>query len=329
MVDDEKRTPLFERAIRERLSGTTDRVVLDLGTGPFAVFALAAARAGAKKVYAIEAQPEAAQRAREVIKRATDVPQGTIEIVEGFSTRVTLPEKVDLCVAEIIGSIASEEGLHATIRDAQARHMKRPFDPASYIPTRCQTFAAPASYALHYALGPENGFDWSKLNGEPIRLNCRDESLQLLSEPQLLEDISFADINFPQPGRWAPAAGGALSYKVDQARVEANERLFYEELKREKVKEEEAKTLSAGVARSLSGLACWPKLVLDPAGELNVPSRGPHGESEKSHWQTVLPLLSARPVAVQPGDELRIDATVDLGKEPDVPLRYKLSGRLI
>lgn len=132
------------------------------------MLALIAARAGARKVYAIEANAEAVRRAREAVSRATDVPPGVIEVLEGFSTAVTLPEKADLLVAEIVGSIASEEGLHATMRDAQARHVKRPYDPASYIPNRCQTVAAPATYALHYALGPPQ-FDWGKLKGEPVR----------------------------------------------------------------------------------------------------------------------------------------------------------------
>ena len=35
---------------------------------------------------------------------------GAIEVIEGFSTELTLPEKVDLCVFEICGSLASEEG---------------------------------------------------------------------------------------------------------------------------------------------------------------------------------------------------------------------------
>ena len=35
---------------------------------------------------------------------------GLIEVIEGFSTELTLPEKVDLCVFEICGSLASEAG---------------------------------------------------------------------------------------------------------------------------------------------------------------------------------------------------------------------------
>ena len=35
--------------------------------------------------------------------------------------------------------------------------------------------------------------DWSKIVGkDPIRFNCRDEALQVLAEPQLLEDVDFS-----------------------------------------------------------------------------------------------------------------------------------------
>ena len=47
MRDDEGRTPLFERAIRARLAGQEGQLtVLEIGTGPFALLALIAARAG-------------------------------------------------------------------------------------------------------------------------------------------------------------------------------------------------------------------------------------------------------------------------------------------
>ena len=47
MRDDEGRTPLFEKAIRARLAGQEGQLtVLEIGTGPFALLALIAARAG-------------------------------------------------------------------------------------------------------------------------------------------------------------------------------------------------------------------------------------------------------------------------------------------
>ena len=126
-------------------------------------------------------------------------------------------------------------GLHATIRDAQARHVKDPRSASSFIPARCQTYAAPASYALHYVLGPPQ-FDWTKLK-EPVRFNCRDQSVQLLAEPQLVEDIGFAEA-MPPPGTQQPAA--PLSFRVSPERLAANEAVYLQELRREGAKDKEA-----------------------------------------------------------------------------------------
>jgi len=274
-------------------------------------------------VYAIEAQPEAARRARQAVRQAGF--DKTIEVLDGCSTAVTLPEKADLVVAEIVGSIASEEGMYATIRDAQARLVKRPDLASSWIPNRCQTLAAPATYALHYALGPP-AFDWGKLK-EPVRVNCRDETLQTLAEPLVIEDISFADLALPSEGTWRPSPPVA-SFVVSGARIEANQEKYYAELRREGSKEQEARELSAAVAHSLSGLALWPRLVLDKEAALVVESRGPRGEHRKSHWQTVLPLLSARPQPVDAGDTVVVRATVELGRGVAEPLRYSLAGEV-
>ena len=322
MRDDESRTPIFEAAIKKRLAGTDDQVVVDIGTGPYALLAIMAARAGAKRVYAIEAEPELARRARAAVAKAG--LGGVVSVVDGFTTSVSLPEKADLALAEIVGSVASEEGCIATIRDAQARLLKRPNDPESWIPQRAQTLGAPASYALHYSLGPENGFDWTKLK-EPVRLNCRDETLALLAEPQLLEDISFADANLPAAGAWRPVAS-PTRWSIDADRIAKNEETYFAELKREGVKEAEAKPLAASVARSLSGVALWPRLILDSDGEFVCQSRGARGESRKSHWQTVLPLLSARPVDVTERSAVTLRYEVDLGREVAAPPKYKLDG---
>ena len=80
--DDTRRTPQFIKAIQERVRGREGLTVLDIGTGPFALFATVAARAGAKKVYAVEANPEAADRARNFLAEQEDIPEGVIEACE-------------------------------------------------------------------------------------------------------------------------------------------------------------------------------------------------------------------------------------------------------
>ena len=59
-----------------------------------------------------------------------------------------------------------------------------------------------------------------------------------------------------------------------------------------------ARELAGILARSFSGMAFWPQLVLDPEAEIVVDSRGPGGASQKSHWETVVSILSDRPFPV-------------------------------
>ena len=70
---------------------------------------------------------------------------------------------------------------------------------------------------------------------------------------------------------------------IDAARVAANERKYLEELRKEKVPDAEAAATASAAARAFSGIAMWPRLVLDEEGSLVVESRGPRGEHQKSH----------------------------------------------
>jgi len=142
-----------------------------LSAGPLALFAIIAAQAGAGKVYAIEANSEDVKSARATVTKLGF--EDIIEVLEGFSNEITLPEKADFAVAEIVGSIASEEGAYATILDAHRRLIKEPLNPSNWIPSRIQTYGSSVSYTLHNLFQPPE-FDWTKLNGEPVRFNCRD-----------------------------------------------------------------------------------------------------------------------------------------------------------
>ena len=104
--------------------------------------------------------------------------------------------------------------------------------------------------------------------------------------------------------------------------------MYYDELRREGAKEEEARAVAGGAAHGLSGVALWPRLILDPKGDIVVESRGPRGEGQKSHWQTVLALLAPRPVPVAAGSMLQLEATVKLGAAVDVPPVYELQARV-
>ena len=324
MVNDQSRTPLFEKAITNRLKSAEpdSQVVLDLGTGPFALFAVMAAEAGAKHVYAIEASKEAAASARDVIKARK--LEDRVTILEGFSTDITLPEKADFAVAEIVGSVATEEGAVATILDASRRLVKNPTESSSWIPARVQTLGAPASYTLHNLFRPP-AFDWGKLDGQPVRFNCRDEGLQLLSDPAVVEDVSFADI-----ARAGGAATRQITFTVDPRRVEANVEKFGDEFAKngqERLRSEVGK-LKVDTANSVSGIAMWPRLILDDDIQINS-RQYPDGGQQKSHWQTVLPILSPEPVPVKGGDRIVVNFDFDIPNEVTRPASYKISGQVV
>ncbi|CAK0802847.1 unnamed protein product [Prorocentrum cordatum] len=293
MRDDTRRTPQFIKAIQQRVSARKGCTVLDIGTGPFALFALVAARAGAKKVYAVEANPEAVKRAQDFVNQAEDIPEGAIEVIEGLTTAIKLPEKVDIVCAEIIGAIASEENCCATIKDAQNRHMKDPTDPFNFIPVGVETYMAPVSYALHGMLAPPR---FERLQGRPLRVNCRDETVQLLADPQRLESLQFADPALPGRGRIPETA---FSFPVTSERLQANYKKYYDAVVKDGAKADEAERLATSVAYGFSGVAFWPKLILDTTGDIVVESRGPRGEHQKSHWQTLLSLTTPVPAAVK------------------------------
>jgi len=322
MRDDAERTPKFVEAIRRRIGREGGRLsCVDIGTGPFALLAIAAAKAGARKVFAIEADPEAAKLARAAIRDA-GLPPGTVELLEGYSTAVELPEKVDFLVAEVIGSVATEEGVYSTISDARQRFLKDPSNPANYIPSRVQTLVAPASYAFHYMIAAE-GRRAAGLTSEegPLRLNCLDQSLALMADPQVYEDFRYDDPELPGPGLWRPKAD-ALEFRVSPERISRNTRMYVETLGFQGVPPADAKAISAGVACGFSGLALWPRLILDPAGDIMVDARGVRGEGQKSHWQTVLPLMSKSPVPLSIGDEITVSGSATF--DNDKPTVYRL-----
>jgi len=331
MRDDPSRTPLFQKAIRDRLNNGTsppsEQTVLDLGTGPFALFAIIAAEEGCGKVFAIEGDRASAESARKTVAKAgfSDV----ITILEGLSTEIPRlndqDEKVDFVVAEIVGSVASEEGCYASILDTR-RFVKRPDDPSSWIPSRVQTYGAPACYTLHNLFRPPE-FDWTKLQGEPVRFNCRDEALQLLSDPILVEDILFSDLE-REGGKDGKKE---MRWTVDADRLEGNQDRVFANLRKAQMKTSEAKTLSKGTASSFSGIAFWPRLILDAKGDNIVNSRKfPTGEQQRSHWQTVLPIMAAEPVAdLHGGEKIEVEGMFNLAAKVNQQSQYRLSGTVL
>jgi len=135
MCNDSVRMGAYNNVIRKLAK---DKTVVEIGTGSKAPLALMCAEAEARIVYAIEADPEAARQADLLIKSRK--LEHKIRVITGYSSAVELPEKVDLCVSEIIGNIGGAEGAINILNDAK-RFLK---DDGRMIPERCLTKIAPA-----------------------------------------------------------------------------------------------------------------------------------------------------------------------------------------
>lgn len=101
---DEQRTLAFQRAIKNTVR--KGDIVVDMGTGS-GILAMFAADAGAKKVYAIEWEKKnfvALQKTFEVNGYAQK-----IVLIKGDVTKVSLPEKVDVIIGEMIATALIEE----------------------------------------------------------------------------------------------------------------------------------------------------------------------------------------------------------------------------
>jgi amino acid adenylation domain-containing protein/non-ribosomal peptide synthase protein (TIGR01720 family) len=130
MTYDEVRNEKYRAAIKQLVR---DKVVLEIGTGKDAVLARFCAEAGARKVYAVEVLEASYRSAKELV--ASLGLADRIEVIHGDSFSVELPEQVDVCVSEIIGTIGSSEGTVPVLDDAR-RFLK---EGGVNIPQRCLT----------------------------------------------------------------------------------------------------------------------------------------------------------------------------------------------
>jgi Ribosomal protein L11 methyltransferase (PrmA) len=118
MLHDDRRTGDYIAALAAAVR--PGDVVLDIGTGS-GVLAVAAARAGARRVYAVEAS-DIAEVAGRVF--AANGVTDRVTLVPGWSREVELPEPADLLVAELIGNEPLEEEILETTLDARRRLLK-------------------------------------------------------------------------------------------------------------------------------------------------------------------------------------------------------------
>jgi protein arginine N-methyltransferase 1 len=197
MVTDPARTQAFVTALTNAI--TPESVVLEIGTGA-GFFALLACKLGAKKVYAVE--PD---NAIEVGKLCARDNPGSERIVwlQGLSTAIELPEKVDIVIGDLHGTMPFYNFNILSMRDAVLRHMK---PDGIIMPRRDVLHAVPIESPEDYKSIEKpwahdvHGLDLSA--GRRFLANAWwrrpvTDKVTMLASPQSWGEINYAEVSNP------------------------------------------------------------------------------------------------------------------------------------
>lgn len=270
MVSDTFRTEAFARAISQVVK--PGDVVLDVGTGT-GILAMLAARAGARKVYAVD-QSEIARFATDLVR--TNGLEDIVRVFRGPSSALEIGEKVDVLVSEWLGHFAFVEAMFEDVLTARDAHLA---PGGRMLPAGVDVYLAPIDDPVLYAYdGPGfwsesvMGFDFSSLETAELlssrALQRRVAARSLLSPGQAIVSLDLATTRHDEQWRC-----GHLEYPV-------------------------------GRDGMLNGFVGWFDAQLSPNERLGT---GP--DKPDTHWrQSYLPFP---PMRVEKGSRLSVDFALE------------------
>lgn len=275
MLSDRTRTQAFLDAIAQVVR--PGDVVVDVGTGT-GILALAAARAGARRVYAIEAGP-VRRVAAEMFARSGHGDR--ITLLSGRSTKLELPERADVLVTETFGNGALSEQVLGITTDARERLLK---PGARMVPRAVTLFALPVAVPqaerARYVFTPRSLRRWNEWYGidfSPLADVGRGVLLSYCLEP--------AEVK-----RWKPLSAPLRLLRVN---LEAQEERTVDAMAH----------APASKAGTLSGLVMYFELQLSDTVTLTT---RPDGAGADNHWLNPV-YFFMEPVRVREGDTIGVE----------------------
>jgi hypothetical protein len=224
------------------------------------VLAVAAAQAGAKHVYAIEASG-IAEMAQQVFEMNSVADR--ITLIRGWSTEVSVPERATVLVSEIIGNDPLDEDVIGVTLDARKRLLQ---PDARLIPSWLDIFALPvtipAQIVKAHILSPDMLVRWQDdyhIDFKPLAEGMEPHNYRFGRRPYTLRD-------------WPYLADPVLLAKVDLHTIN---RLSFDVTVR----------ASATADGTLNGIILYPKVYLGPD---RVLSRHPGEAKGTSSWMNIV-----------------------------------------
>ncbi|HJQ68450.1 MAG TPA: 50S ribosomal protein L11 methyltransferase [Blastocatellia bacterium] len=138
LIDDLRRNRAFYSALKKHV--TPDSAVLDIGAGT-GLWAIAAARLGARKVVAIERDEYLIPIIKNLVRE--NRVEDRVEVVYGVSNDVSPEGKFDVVISETVGNQVFDELIVPNMIDARKRFLKR---GGVLIPSSVALLAAPARF---------------------------------------------------------------------------------------------------------------------------------------------------------------------------------------
>lgn len=230
MLRDAVRNAAYRTAIERFAPG---RVVLDIGTGS-GLLAMMAARAGAARVYACEANAMLAASARAVI-----AANGLAERITVFERHSTMLDRVrdlgggaDLVVSELFSETLIGEGVLASLAHARSELAAR---GALFVPDSASIMIALAQApVVAERLGMVEGFDLAAFSGHvwgDRHVYADDPGLALRSAPAAVMTFAFGSGALPESGAAACAmvsSGGLVNGVAQWLRLRFADDIGYE-----------------------------------------------------------------------------------------------------
>lgn len=283
MLDDRQRVTSLLAAISQVVR--PGDVVVDIGTGT-GVLAIAAAHAGAARVYAVEAT--GIGKLAEANFRANGF-QDRITLVAGWSMNVELPERADVLVSEIIGNHPFGERVVEITDDARTRLLK---PNARMVPHRVEVFALPVAVPdgliRRYLFTPERLETWRSRYGLDFGglAESTPSSFSFSVWPWRLRGCALAD----------PVLVAAADLRTEKISAITADRRFV-----------------ATASGRLNGVTIYSDLDLAPGVRL---STHPDRVDRTCSWgASVWPLPD--PLMLEPGDRFRLTFHHGMKDQPD------------